>query len=429
MIRVLTDKRFTRHRSPIGTLYIAGTTNIPSSDILASLDNRKFPDNVRGNFAFIYLSNAVTCFAVDHYSTIPIFYSDTSAGNIYFKIRDESTIKRKNEFIEKVIASHGGYNLGYETNVKGVRRVEPGSYVWNGNINYYINVFNSQENEFDPEHLRFLFKQSIERLAGNDNLLMLSGGKDSNAILGCMLHWGIPIETMTLYSDRQLYTETSIVKQLDKDYGISTCYANIEYSGKILENENDRYYSYWTENPFGAKRKAVKQHLYDKYRIFTGEGGPSVFLQTPLLYAMQKDNVHIKDIIRFLVIETMTHHRIHSSNREYIPEHNRDVLDYTIEEYYKIWKRMPDDMDLANRIIHLQSADVSCYRVFTYTQDEEITWCHPFFDWDFVYYISNLPAKYKVGKLMFKEAFGDMISLTPWKYPKNGLSIPATSKY
>ena len=429
MIRVLTDKRFTRHRSPIGTLYIAGTTNIPSSDILASLDNQKFPDNVRGNFAFIYLSNAVTCFAVDHYSTIPIFYSDTSVGNIYFKIRDESTIKRKNEFIEKVIASHGGYNLGYETNVKGVLRVEPGSYVWNGNINYYINVFNSQENEFDPEHLRFLFKQSIERLAGNDNLLMLSGGKDSNAILGCMLHWGIPIETMTLYSDRQLYTETSIVKQLDKDYGISTCYANIEYSGKILENENDRYYSYWTENPFGAKRKAVKQHLYDKYRIFTGEGGPSVFLQTPLLYAMQKDNVHIKDIIRFLVIETMTHHRIHSSNREYIPEHNRDVLDYTIEEYYKIWKRMPDDMDLANRIIHLQSADVSCYRVFTYTQDEEITWCHPFFDWDFVYYISNLPAKYKVGKLMFKEAFGDMISLTPWKYPKNGLSIPATSKY
>ena len=428
-MRVLTDSRFTKLRSPIGTLYITGITNIPSSDIHKSLDNKTFPENLRGNFALIYISTDVKCFAVDHYSTIPIFYSDTSVGNIYFKIRDESTIKPKNSFIQKVIDSHGGYNLGYETNVKGVRRVEPGSYVWNGEIKYYVQVFKSELNEFDPEYLRFLFKQAIERVADEENLLMLSGGKDSNAILGCMLHWGIPIETMTLYSDRQLFTETSIVKQLDKEYGIETCYANIEYSGKILGNENDRYYSFWTENPFGAKRKAVKQHLYDKYTILTGEGGPSVFLQTPLLYAIQKDNVHIKDIIRFLVIETMSHHKIHSSNPEYIKEENRDVLEYTIEEYYKIWKRMPDDMDLANRILHLQSSDVSSYRAFTYTQDEEIKWAHPFFDWDFVYYISNLPAKYKVGKLMFKEAFGDMISLTPWKYPKNGLSIPATSKY
>ena len=144
---------------------------------------------------------------------------------------------------------------------------------------------------------------------------------------------------------------------------------------------------------------------------------------------MQRENLHIKDMIRYLVIETMTHHGVHSSNEEYIPSNLKDVMEYTIEEYYKIWNRMPDDMDITNKLLHLQSSDQSAYRVYAYSQDEEIEWVHPYFDWDFVYYISNLPPKYKIGKSIFKEAFGEFISLTPWKYPKNGLSIPATSKY
>jgi asparagine synthetase B (glutamine-hydrolysing) len=67
--------------------------------------------------------------------------------------------------------------------------------------------------------------------------------------------------------------------------------------------------------------------------------------------------------------------------------------------------------------------------LFSYSQDTAVNWVHPFADWDFVEYITNIHPKYKLNKLAFREAMADIISLIPWNYPKNGLSIPAISKY
>lgn len=428
-MQVLNKEKFTHYKTNFGDLYIAGRLSLEISEVSSSLDAGKFPKHLRGNFALIYISPTVSCYAVDHFGTIPLFYTDKVVGTYYIDVRNSIVDPKVNELEQEMINVHGGYNFGKYTNIKGLLRVEPCTYVWNGVTERFISVLQRELNEFDPVHCQELFKAAIDRCTGANNTLFLSGGKDSSTIAGCMKHWDYNFNTISLYSSHQQYSEKKVVERLDEFYNIKTEYVEIEYSGKILNGLNDRFFSFWVENPFGAKRAAIKKLGLEQNTQITGEGGPLVFQhKMPLTYAIQSPNATIKDYCKTLAIDTITNHKIASPNVAYIWEDRihlvEKIADYYVEQYESF-----GDADYTNRLLHLQTVDTCAYRNFAYSQDNEITWTHPYFDWDFVYYVCNLAPKYKTGKLLFKESFGDFISTIPWEYPKNGLSIPSRNKY
>lgn len=426
-MQVLTDK-FDHYKTVFGDLYIAGRINQEISKISLSLDNGIFPKDIRGNFALIYISPVVNCFAVDHFATIPLFYTKNTVGTYFKDVLDTLQSPTSNEFIQKVIRLHGGYNLGAETNVCEIKRVEPCTYNWNGTVHTYIDIFESGHQEFDKEKSINILKTAVERCTDTDNAIFLSGGKDSSTLLGCMLNWNYNVDTVSLYSRHQMYSEKKIVERLDQAYGTKTNFVETEYSGKILDDDNDQFFSYWVENPFGSKRYAVDQLGWRHKTFITGEGGPLVFNhKMPLTYAIQQGT--IEDYCRLLVIDTMWGHQISSPDASFIDDKNKDVLEFMTEHYVKTFKEFDTDVEITNRLIHLQTVDTCCYRNFAYSQDKHIKWSHPYFDWDFVSYVCGLDATYKTNKNLYKQAYGDFISLIPWEYPKNGLSIPTKNKH
>jgi hypothetical protein len=426
-MQVLEDK-FVHYTTNFGNLYIAGRINLEVSKVSSSLDSGKFPENLRGNFALIYISPTVTCFAVDHFATVPLFYTEHTVGTYFKDVYDSVQSPTSNDFIERVIRLHGGYSLGSQTNINEINRVEPCTYVWNGTVHNYIDIFEDGYQEFDKDKAIDVLKTAVARCSGEENAVFLSGGKDSSTLLGCMLEWGYNVNTISLHSRHQLYSEKKIVERLDEAYGTNTNFVEIEYSGKILGEDNEQFFSFWIENPFGAKRFAVDTLDWRHKTFITGEGGPLVFNhKMPLTYALQKGT--IEDYCRLLAIDTMWNHQVASADKEYVDEKNHDVLDFVTQEYVNVFNNFNSDIDITNRLIHLQTVDTCCYRNFAYSQDKDITWTHPYFDWDFVKYVCGLEATYKTNKNLYKEAYGDYISLIPWEYPKNGLSIPTKHKH
>lgn len=427
-MQVLNTEKFTHYTSEFGDLYIAGRIDQEISEVFLSLNNGNFPKNLRGNFALIYINPKVTCFAVDHFATIPLFYTDSHVGTYFKDVYDTLTSPSSNDFIQKVIRLHGGYSLGSATNINEISRVEPCTYVWNNVSTKYIDIFEGGKQEFDKEKSIQILKTAVERCAGDSNAIFLSGGKDSSTLLGCMLDWGYDVDTVSLYSRHQLYSEKNIVERLDEAYKTNTHFVEVEYSGKVLGGDNSQFFSFWIENPFGAKRLAVDTLGWRNKTFITGEGGPLVFNhKIPLTYALQTGT--IEDYCRLLVIDTMWNHQVSSSNVEYIDAKNRDVLEYITQEYVKTFSEFDSGVDITNRLVHLQTVDTCCYRNFTYSQDKDINWVHPYFDWNFVKYVCGLEVTYKTNKNLYKEAYGDCISLIPWEYPKNGLSIPTRHKH
>lgn len=427
-MQVINQEQFDYYKTSLGELYIKGNTNLTIEEISKSLDSEVFPFSLRGNFALIYISQNIKCYAVDHYSTIPLFYTDSHIGISHQDVKRTLNKIEDNVFIKKLIGYFGGYSVGPETNIKGLYRVEPCTYVWNGKVERYIDLFSKEKNEFNPLTVKELFKASVSKNADtNNNGLLLSGGKDSSSLLGCLLNWGYEVSPISLISEHQTYSDKKIVEQLSKDYNIDVDFVNIDYSGPILNDyENDRYFGFWRENPFGAKKDVLKKYNFST--VLTGEAGPSVYTYRPQLnYAIQK-KAHIVDIIKILVIDIMTYHRVSSVDTKYIWHNWQEHVDFLIDYYYNMYNSFETN-DITNKLIHLTTIDQSAYRVFAYSQDFDINWKHPYMDWNFVNYIINLDSKYKINKNILKLGLSELISHTPWRYPKNGLSIPSINKY
>jgi asparagine synthetase B (glutamine-hydrolysing) len=69
--------------------YIKGKTNIDYSSILDTLRDGKFPNNLKGNFAFYFSDKNRTVIAVDHLPNYQMFYSEDFCGHIFINVQNE----------------------------------------------------------------------------------------------------------------------------------------------------------------------------------------------------------------------------------------------------------------------------------------------------------------------------------------------------
>ena len=103
--------------------YIHGYTNIDDSIIFESLCNNKFPEHIRGQFAFVFLSNDEWIACVDHFCTTNLFYTtEVISPNITDCATTACTI---NKSIKEQLYITRSFSVGEETIYNGISQLQP----------------------------------------------------------------------------------------------------------------------------------------------------------------------------------------------------------------------------------------------------------------------------------------------------------------
>jgi asparagine synthetase B (glutamine-hydrolysing) len=113
--------------------YIKGKTNVDYDSILNILRDGKFPNNLKGNFAFYFSDKNRVVVAVDHLPNYEMFYSEHFCGHIFISVQEE--IRKKeipltvDSLVVNQIALFWGSSIGEDTTVKEIKRIPPGCYL------------------------------------------------------------------------------------------------------------------------------------------------------------------------------------------------------------------------------------------------------------------------------------------------------------
>jgi hypothetical protein len=430
---LLDEDEFRKFSTGRSTLWIKGWTSTPVRDIQLALEQLKFPGDVRGNFSIVWQDiEGNTCLAVDHYSTLPLFYTDTHVSQYFYDIKQHTANLTPNQLVCSMIRFFAGMSVGPGTTYHEILRVEPGHYVMNGSNHCYNDILQLPMIEIDKTAIR---TNLMDIVSAYDKCpaLLLSGGKDSSTLCGILQHLGIKSKYVSVSSPLQIFSETAIVKKISDYYSIDVIYAEVKNSGMILSDDlNDRFFDFCIDNPFTAKHVAVDNSGLSGHVIMTGEGGCGTYAVRPLLqYAAQRTNLTIRQLCEYMVLDHAFYNKRHSMDLDLIPADCMQAFNYIVDHYVKKWN--DSDLSDTHKIVHLNTQDISAFRSYPYSQDRLHSWVHPYFDWRWVSCTIPVDPASKINhrceKSLYIDCFGDIITTIPWEYPKNGLSIPALSKY
>ena len=121
-------------------------------------------------------------------------------------------------------------------------------------------------NKARVEDLRNIIEKTIKKYATDDNVITLSGGKDSTALAHIFKKLNIPFKAISLYSDLSITSERSVVQQIANVLDIE-----VEYYK--LDTIPEHMFRYWVENPYTAKYIAINDLGLEDHTIFNGEIG------------------------------------------------------------------------------------------------------------------------------------------------------------
>ena len=414
-------------------LWIKGWINMTDQQLQAALESRGFPTELRGNFSVIWMDHAGnSCLAVDHYATLPLFYTDSHVGQVFHCVKQASAQLTADQDCVNQMAFFGGMTVGPSTIYQEIKRVEPGHYVHNGISTSYLDILQLPLIAYDAE----LVRQSLIEICGElpaPAALMLSGGKDSATLCGVLEHLDKPCRYVTVRSPLQQFAEQQIVDRICAHHGIEYSSVEVTHSGAILSQElNERFLEFWPDNPFTAKREAMLRLGFGDHALITGEVGCGTYaVRSLLLYAAQKPGLTARQLCEYMVLDMAFYNKRHARDTDLIPKHHQKAFADLVDHYERKWQA--SSLPYLQKIVHLNTQDTSAFRMYAYSQDTDLTWHHPYADWRWVSNTIPIHASHKLThraeKWLYVDCFGDCITTIPWEYPKNGLAIPALSKY
>lgn len=439
--------KFEEISHPLGTLYWRGRSNLSLPAILKALEVGEFPHGIRGNFAFIWIGQHDWIAAVDHLASIPLFFTKDAISNLYSDLLETLPTKEENNAIEYQIKFLGGQSFySDETSFKGIRRVMPGQYVKNSISHPYIDYWSYEEDQFcDRARFGQLMETAVEQDIGQKNILLLSGGTDSTALGGILkkLNKTKSFRFVHAHSSLQQFSEKESVEKISKDMDLPIEYREIYFSGDIDPEISRRQFSFWIENPFPGKRKAIEALVDETTKIFTGEIGDQLFggPKNPALlkYAIQAKEISPIELAKMWVNLSDSYGRecgILPSKRIQVM-FEMDPLARTVYEqlvaYIASQFELMKSKDFLNRIMMLNYLIKGPYRVWAYSQDT-FQWCHPLASWevfDFSFRVSsnNKVRDEGVQKWILFDQWKEFLSPVPWRSKKNGFGIPTKNKF
>ena len=317
----------------------------------------------------------------------------------YFTCKFEIGQGERNEDFFKERDFLGGWTISNRHPVKGLKRISSDNIIAQNTVM-----------EIKPSVLRDLLENTIKLYATDQNIIFLSGGKDSTALAHVFKTLNIPFKAVSLYSKLSPTTEIDIVKSIQKELNIDVIYYNID---TIPKTE----FKYWIENPYTAKVIAINELGLQNYTIFTGEIGTGEMQVNQSLQYTAMMGYRPDDLAFWHVNVCGSYRKLNS-----VKKLSNDPIYLECVEHFKTrfnqWAVHPD---ILNRVMFSRLQDEGAYRLFNYGLDD-LSWVHPYAENSFIRACVNMPSKYKGKKNLYREMYNDLTDI-PWRYPKSGLGI------
>lgn len=428
-----------------GDLFTWGTANLTWDKVALSLSSGKFPSEIRGEFAFVWQSPSQLFAAVDHLCSTPLFYTQNHIGNVFHDVSRTLSHPRHSLKVKFQIEFLGGHSLGENTTIEQVKRLMPG-YFLSGNVAHpYIDFLNYQGDEpADHSHIRELIESEILASTRTRNTLLLSGGTDSVALAGTICSLGLKDRFAFLhaYSSAQALSDKPVVQDIASQMGLNIIWQEVPFSGDIIPEDSARQYSFWIENPFPGKKRAVQLAHLESTRIFTGEIGDQLFggpkLPALLSHLAQSQSPSAEQLAKIWINQSFSYGRdsgwqTHAKIARLMNENSeaRDAYNELVHSLTRLIENQSSP-NLAQRLMMLNYVTKGPYRMWAYSQDA-LDWMHPFASWKVFDYAYRTRPLDRLGyggtqKRILLDLWRDNLSDLPWRLPKYGFGIPAISK-
>jgi hypothetical protein len=266
-------------------------------------------------------------------------------------------------------------------------------------------------NNAKVEDLRNIIEKTIMEYATDNNIIFLSGGKDSTTLAHIFNKLDIPFKALSLYSDKSTTSERPVVEQIEKALNIEVEYFKID----VIPNHK---FNYWIENPYTAKAKAITELGLENSTIFTGEIGTGEMQINQSLQYTGVMGYRPDDLAHWHVNVCGSHRRINSVKKLYDDHIYIECVDHFRNRFLE-WDNHPD---VLNRVMFSRLQDEGAFRLFNYGLDS-YKWIHPFAEDEFIHTCVNTPSHFKGSKNLYRLMYPDLTDIA-WRYPKSGLGIP-----
>jgi asparagine synthetase B (glutamine-hydrolysing) len=435
--------------------YIKGKTNVDRTTILTTLRDGKFPNNLKGNFAFYFSDKNRIVVAVDHLPNFQMFYNEHFCGHIFTCLRDEMVKKQLRLTDNPVVLyqkSLFGESVGDETTVKEIKIVPPGCYLEitpdkNNKIVQHNNVYSHSNKDFNLEELSSIIENFIKENTQQPFGLLLSSGRDSNTIFGLFRKLGIADQCsfISIKGEPEFRSEAPYIEKIAEHYGISIDWQNFtNWHQNDFQKIDDpgfqsaykrSYPGFWCDPHFLAKYYTIRKLGHENKTIFTGEVGDQIFGSNAgkifLKFILQNPNCDVEeladlflccDISRFKPATKLKDFNAFLYLRDVSASYNR-AKQWFIETWNKI-----EIEDLVNKIELLHYYQKASYRVYNYSQLYDLKFANPYADGYLFDYIWSIPGHYKISdggrtRNLSYNLVKDYMVDWPWKWSKTGPGI------
>jgi len=294
----------------------------------------------------------------------------------------------------------GGWTVSERHPIKGFKRKSS-----------KLSLPDKETSKISTTELKNILENTIKKYATENNVLFLSGGKDSTALAYSFKNLGIPFTPVCLYSEISTTTEKHIVESLSTELDLKTIFFEVSVIPKIN-------FKYWADNTYTAKKLAVESLNLTNFTLFTGEIGTGEMQVTQSLQYTAMMGYDPVALSRWHVNVCGSYRRVNSAIEMYDDDIYRECVAH-FEYRFNEWECHPD---ILNRIMFSRLQDEGAYRLFNYNQDD-LKWIHPYAENEFIKNCVNMPSKFKGNKNLFKLMYPNLPTL-PWTFPKSGLGIP-----
>lgn len=436
--------------------YLKGKTNLDHQFILEILRDGKFPNNIKGNFAFYFHDNNRIVVAVDHLPNYQMFYSEHFCDHIFLNIQE--AIRKKelpltvNENILRQTQLFWGGSVGDQTIQKEIKKIPAGCYLektpdGTTKIVQYNNIYYRPTGNFELEELSSIIENYIKENTQQPFGLLLSSGTDSNTIFGYLRKLGIEQQCsfISLKGQREYQSEAPYIQKIANHYDIFVEWLDVEEFNpqKILQIDDIGYKSayhrtysaFWREPHILLKYQAIRQLNHSKKIIFTGEVGDQIFGsrfgKVLLKFIIQNPNCDVEEIANlFLNCDCSRFNFVAKDNSFssiFLLPSVRDAYDSVKNWFIETWNKIETD-DLVNKIELMQYFYKASHRVYNYNQFFDLQFAHPYADGFLFDYVWRIPGNYKLGaggksRSLSYTLVKDYMVDWPWNWTKTGVGI------
>ena len=395
----------------------------------------------RGNYgSVVVLSNNERYYVTDHFCTYPLWYTENDWDWYYQELVDRTSNLSNNESFNNEKKVMGGFTVSSLTPFNEISKVPTDAivHVKDGktNIIHHETLIDDHLSTNGIEEIRDNFQNLIRENVAEKNVLFLSGGKDSTTLAHIIkkLNLDHKFKFISLWSPKAKQHEKEPVTRIASRLDIPVEFVSVDYSGEIFdEDTNKHFFSFWTENTYSAKRKAIIDKGYTDHLCWSGEVGVGNMQSKYVLQYYAQKGYNIEAMAKFSVNICGSHRRLGSTKSDALSYLKTPTeYDRCCEHFKKQLESFEKHPDEINRILFCRLKDESAFRVFAYNQDKDIQWIHPYTDFKFINSCVNWTSSIKFisnkDKNIYRLLWPEMTTI-PWEYAKSGLGIPAHSKY